>query len=239
MVVGGRWFYFILSLMCTSHFGKYVFPAWHAMTRPASLAFISFLFMVVIAALQTYLTFPIKENDPISGSAWLAFMKVFKFALLGDFDVWELEGVDAVVEGNMSHRGGVNAEIDDGKPSEVYNDGVMIFAMIITVTVSILSMNVAIGLVSSLYEEAKANANQIYSHFKAGYLFKMMTQRYFVSRFWDCCWPCKTEPASEKEKESFVISITKQAPSVEQQMQGLQVKLDDFMKLVLQQQQRA
>mmetsp|Transcript_17174 Transcript_17174/g.30110 ORF Transcript_17174/g.30110 Transcript_17174/m.30110 type:complete len:641 (-) Transcript_17174:169-2091(-) len=233
LVVGGRWFYFILSLMCTSTFGSHVFPAWHAMTRPASLAFIAFLFITVIAALHTYLIFPIDENNPFTGaSQWIAFMKVFKIALLGDFDVWELEGVDPVVEGTVRHskgtKSGLNGQIDDGEPSAVYNDGVMLFSMVITVTVSILSMNVAIGVVSSLYDEAKSKANQIHSHFRAGYLFKLMMQRHIFGK---CC--CGNS-ANESGKGSFVISILKEKPSTEEQQQKKMQELQDKMEQLIQ-----
>ena len=88
-----------------------------------SLAFLFYLFLAMMGALQTYTTFPIEENSPLKGASyWMPFMKVFRFALLGDFDIFELEGVDGVIKGKM-HKGNLDAELDDGEVSWYFRSG--------------------------------------------------------------------------------------------------------------------
>mmetsp|Transcript_96285 Transcript_96285/g.185649 ORF Transcript_96285/g.185649 Transcript_96285/m.185649 type:complete len:139 (+) Transcript_96285:2-418(+) len=54
--------------------------------------------------------------------------------------------------------------------------------------VSILIMNVAIGVVSEAYEYNKTNANQIWCHYRASYTTKLLMRRFFWERV---CPPLK------------------------------------------------
>eukprot|EP00933_Yihiella_yeosuensis_P041626 TRINITY_DN36016_c0_g1_i1.p1 TRINITY_DN36016_c0_g1~~TRINITY_DN36016_c0_g1_i1.p1 ORF type:complete len:616 (-),score=83.22 TRINITY_DN36016_c0_g1_i1:161-2008(-) len=252
IVVGSRWIYLVMSLLCVEvmGFGRNVFPAWHAMTRPASLSFILFLMLAVFGALQAYLSFPIPENNPYKGSFWLAFMKVFRFALLGDFDVWELEGVDPVIKGDIAKSGTMTAALDDGEASLTYHDGVMLFVMFLGITVTILSMNVAIGVVGSLYDEAKAVSLQIQSHYKAGYVFKMQLINSMKCRA--CCKFREREKVagSDDLPDCFLCSVAtkdiegdpktseegaqilEKVNSLEKDLKSLEAKMDQILQAV-------
>eukprot|EP00933_Yihiella_yeosuensis_P030580 TRINITY_DN24209_c0_g2_i1.p1 TRINITY_DN24209_c0_g2~~TRINITY_DN24209_c0_g2_i1.p1 ORF type:complete len:537 (-),score=67.56 TRINITY_DN24209_c0_g2_i1:135-1745(-) len=201
-VVSARWIYFLMASLCVnspSGFGRHVFPAVHAMSRPASLSFILFLMLSVMALFQAYMCFPIPEN---SDSLVMAFMKIFRFSMLGDFDVWELEGVDEVVDGSVTD-GNLHASIDDGRASRKYHKGIMLFVVISGITVTILSMNVAIGVVGSLYDEAKEISLQIQSHYKAGYLFKLQLAKRIRTSLWNSMVRCSA-PDKEKTKGQYL-----------------------------------
>eukprot|EP00931_Biecheleriopsis_adriatica_P077820 TRINITY_DN51308_c0_g1_i1.p1 TRINITY_DN51308_c0_g1~~TRINITY_DN51308_c0_g1_i1.p1 ORF type:complete len:611 (+),score=110.64 TRINITY_DN51308_c0_g1_i1:55-1833(+) len=170
-VVGLRWIFLLMGWMCSYQFGRNVFPAWHAMTRPAVLWFTLFITLGTIAAFQSYMSFDIGENKE---TFWTPVMKVFRLAVLGDFDVFELEGVDSVVQKPTEANATYVYEINDGEVSKEYHDGIMIFVMVTSVSITILSMNVAIGVVGKAYEDAKAEAVQIHGHFCSGFLFNMM-----------------------------------------------------------------
>eukprot|EP00933_Yihiella_yeosuensis_P079502 TRINITY_DN9228_c0_g1_i1.p1 TRINITY_DN9228_c0_g1~~TRINITY_DN9228_c0_g1_i1.p1 ORF type:complete len:655 (-),score=82.37 TRINITY_DN9228_c0_g1_i1:76-1992(-) len=214
LVVGTKWISSIMALLCmdAAQFGRSVFPALHAITRMESLAFMATLMLSVIGAFHTYTAFPIAENVKVS--EWFAFMKVFQFALLGNFDVWDLEGVDPVIngeiKGNATHTnfsGSMyNVSMDDGEVKREYHGGVMIFVMFLGITVTILSMNVAIGVVSDLYSQAKSNSLQIHSHYKAGYLFRLQLQNHVLK--WtsnlDVCCP---EDEIDDDMNCFLCSV--------------------------------
>eukprot|EP00933_Yihiella_yeosuensis_P079503 TRINITY_DN9228_c0_g1_i2.p1 TRINITY_DN9228_c0_g1~~TRINITY_DN9228_c0_g1_i2.p1 ORF type:complete len:649 (-),score=77.12 TRINITY_DN9228_c0_g1_i2:76-1974(-) len=206
LVVGTKWISFIMALLCfdVANFGRSVFPALHAITRMESLAFMATLMLSVIGAFHTYTAFPIAENVKVS--EWFAFMKVFQFALLGNFDVWDLEGVDPEIKGSVSHTN-FSGSVDDGPVSKKYHDGVMIFVMFLGITVTILSMNVAIGVVSDLYSQAKSNSLQIHSHYKAGYLFRLQLQSHVMgwTKHLDVCCPLEDEEV--KDPDCFLCSV--------------------------------
>eukprot|EP00933_Yihiella_yeosuensis_P030579 TRINITY_DN24209_c0_g1_i1.p1 TRINITY_DN24209_c0_g1~~TRINITY_DN24209_c0_g1_i1.p1 ORF type:complete len:256 (-),score=52.33 TRINITY_DN24209_c0_g1_i1:129-782(-) len=175
------------------------------MTRPASVSFIFFLMLALLGMFQAYMCFPIPEN---ADSMSMAFMKIFRLTLLGDFDTWELEGVDPVVRGKLDAKKEMVASMDDGNPSKRYHIGILIFVMVGAVTVTILSMNVAIGVLSSLYEEAKGKSLQIQSHYKVGYIFKLQLHK----RFFGCCWPeCRVE--EDKEAQRLCCVLQQDIPS--------------------------
>jgi len=111
-----------LECMCIEFFGKSVLPAFSAITGAEMRKFMCFLAMVVAASFQAYWSLPIPENQPRAGvsTLWKAFTAVFKLDILGDFDVWDLEGVNAV----MNQSAGDIVEIDQGPESHVYHDGI-------------------------------------------------------------------------------------------------------------------
>lgn len=198
-IVGSKWVIVIMELMCTSTFGKYVFPAMHAITRRGSTSFIAFLGLAVSGCMQVYLSLPIEENQTSRGaSAWVAFMKVFRLALLGDFDVGELEGIDQVITGDVGH-GNISATISEGAESETFHDGIVLFILFVVISIGILSMNVAIGVVSNLYDDAKANANQLHCNYRAGFLFKMCLYQYYTNPVYNCltCHRLREAPQAE------------------------------------------
>mmetsp|Transcript_43989 Transcript_43989/g.84466 ORF Transcript_43989/g.84466 Transcript_43989/m.84466 type:complete len:630 (-) Transcript_43989:256-2145(-) len=178
LAVGLKWIHFIFELMNTKGLGHSVLPAFKAVTGTDALAFMVFLMIIVFGTVQTYWALPIREHLPKDGRSVFAlvFMKVFRLELLGDFDISELEGEDPVLKGNWSgdHLSG---HIEEAKESELFHDAVMIIVLFASVVVTVLSMNVAIGVVSTAYSNNKANSNQLYCHFQSGYAFKLLLRR--------------------------------------------------------------
>jgi len=189
LAIGLKWIHFIFELLNTDGLGHSVLPAFKAVTGTDALAFMVFLMIVVFGTVQTYWALPIAEHLPKEGRSVFAlvFMKVFRLELLGDFDIAELEGEDPQINGTWKNNT-LTGNIVDATESPLFHDAVMIIVLFASVVVTVLSMNVAIGVVSTAYSTNKANSNQLYCHYQAGYVFKLLLRHAVAARvFGKCC----------------------------------------------------
>merc|ERR1712008_24280 len=101
-----------------------------------------------------YWALPISQHLPKDGTGIsvfeLVFMKIFRLELLGDFDIPNLEGTHPVINGNWTGDR-LRAEIGDPKESPLFHDAIMIIVLFASGGVTVLLMNVAIGVVSTAY----------------------------------------------------------------------------------------
>jgi len=180
MAIGLKWIHFIFELLNTEGFGHSVLPAFKAVTGKDAMAFMLFLMIIVFGTVQTYWALPISQHLPKDGTGIsvfeLVFMKIFRLELLGDFDIPNLEGTHPVINGNWTGDR-LRAEIGDPKESPLFHDAIMIIVLFASGVVTVLLMNVAIGVVSTAYSTNKHSANQLYCHFQAGYVFKLLLIR--------------------------------------------------------------
>jgi len=212
IAIGLKWIHFILELLNTKGLGNSVLPAFKAVTGTDAMAFMAFLMLVVFATVQTYWGLPIAEHLPEKGKSVFAlvFMKIFRLELLGDFDISELEGEDPQITGTWNGNQ-LHGEIGEAHESPLFHDAVMVIALFASVVVTVLSMNVAIGVVSTAYSENKANSNQLYCHFQAGYVFKLLLRRAAFRKVWDCLkchcvkdCPGYSHPPQDNEEGYFI-----------------------------------
>merc|ERR1712059_231344 len=85
--------------------------------------------------------------------------------------------------------------------------------MFTTITISLMSMNVFIGIVGNLYREAKDNVRQIHCNFQAGYIINMLLYREFVSNIPCCKWlrRSKVQSATKQTCDGYFICYDPEA----------------------------
>jgi len=187
IAVSNKWISLTFQMMCSDALGRTVLPAFYAVMTKDSMQFLQFLFVVVMASYHSYWSLPIPENMPTLNRTDItfSFIKLFKMDILGDVDMLGLEGrketMDITKEGT-TFEGTMGAEPE----SQRYHDAIIILVGVLAAGVSILLMNVAIGVVSEAYTYNKSNANQIWCHYRSGYTIRMLLRH----KFWDerCPW---------------------------------------------------
>lgn len=183
LAIALKWIHFVFQLLATEHLGKSVLPAVEAVTGTDAVAFMVFLMLVVLGTVQTYWALPIAENLPKTGRSVFqqVFFRVFRLELLGDFEISELEGKDPRLEGTVNGTK-LTGHFVDAKESQLFHDAIIIIVLFACVGVTVLMMNVAIGVVTTAYSENKANSNQLYCNTQAFFSFRFLLQRAAVAQ---------------------------------------------------------
>jgi len=256
MAIGFKWIHFILALLNTEGLGNSVLPAFKAVTGTDAIGFMVFLMLVVFGTVQTYWALPIAQHLPKKGRSVfeLVFMKVFRLELLGEFDIAELEGEAPQINGSFTgHQ--LQGQVGDARESPLFHDAIMIIVLFATVVVTVLSMNVAIGIVSTAYSQNKTNSNQLYCHFQAGYVFKLLLRRAAFRRWFPKCadWMAKCSEylcaewmpkcseylglrrpitADEREADGYFVGFDGRwfmdAKDLDEELEALQTTIDEF-----------
>eukprot|EP00928_Gymnodinium_smaydae_P033927 TRINITY_DN24166_c0_g3_i1.p1 TRINITY_DN24166_c0_g3~~TRINITY_DN24166_c0_g3_i1.p1 ORF type:complete len:659 (+),score=128.40 TRINITY_DN24166_c0_g3_i1:191-2167(+) len=208
-----KWAQLIFSLLCTRNVGEHVLPAFEAVTSKPSVYFLVFLGLVVLMTFNGYWSYPIEENVPhkvevekgnITFSreppifsiesvyaTLFTFMKVYRLDMLGDADLWELEGLDPVFDGSVNMTTGVlDGGLDDPEPNRKWHIGINFYFTVVSATVSVALMSVYVGLLSNLYDESKRRTRQLHGHFLAKYAFKLLLFRIFWNDLKCFLCPC-------------------------------------------------
>eukprot|EP00931_Biecheleriopsis_adriatica_P103938 TRINITY_DN78715_c0_g1_i1.p1 TRINITY_DN78715_c0_g1~~TRINITY_DN78715_c0_g1_i1.p1 ORF type:complete len:726 (+),score=102.68 TRINITY_DN78715_c0_g1_i1:32-2209(+) len=223
MMILFRWFHLVLQLMGVRAIGENVLPAISAATRTESVFFMLFLSAMVIGSFHAYYSFAIDENvfqGDLSASSWWrssgwypvlnTFLKMYRLNVMGDFDLYELEGVDDTVSGHIFGNltgdriaAFVDGTVDEGDEVEI-SAGIRFFFMLISLVVHIVFMNVYIGLLSTLYEDAKAKKHELYYKHLADKTYDYLMRRSFWER-WRCCRSLDNQNADSADSPVWMI----------------------------------
>jgi hypothetical protein len=189
MAIGLKWISFTFETMCAPGFGQTVLPAFYAVVGKDARYFVTFLTVIVAGSYHSYWSLPIPENMPMPKRSHLiySFLKLFKLDILGDVHMFDFEGVNEQVEITKADSGNFSGSIDDGEESQIYHDAICTLIVVLVSLVSILVMNVAIGVLSEAYYYNKSNANQIWCHYRAGYTGRVLLRRHFWRSIFSCC----------------------------------------------------
>jgi hypothetical protein len=98
--------------------------------------------------------------------SYAAFLQVFRLGFLGDFDLFEFEGVDPTY---VNREGTDIWDPEDPSPSPAYAYTHVIF-FIISMGISLLLMNLLIGVLGAAYDVEEDRASQIYLQNLASYV---------------------------------------------------------------------
>ena len=189
-----RWFLLAIDFLQIEQIGRRVVPIVHAVSRPPSIYFLFFLALILAGSFQSYSVFPIEENVGGINEVLNTFLKVFRLEVLGDFDLDELEGINDKLIGqdvNGTIKGDVDADPADWRNK--YHRGVRFEFMVLSLCVTVVVMNVYIGLLGSLYDKAAQKKNQLYSHYLASCCYRHMCEKQLQR----CCLVC---PSRRQEK---------------------------------------
>jgi hypothetical protein len=98
--------------------------------------------------------------------SYAAFLQVFRLGFLGDFDLFEFEGVDPTY---VNREGTGIWDPEDPSPSPAYAYTHIIF-FLISMGITLLLMNLLIGVLGSAYDVEEDRASQIYLQNLASYV---------------------------------------------------------------------
>jgi len=197
-VCGAKWFEFLASCLCIRSLGIHVLPAVNAMFSKESVWFLVFVLFCVGADFGDYYMFPIPENYKIgrgthgwgtmfANEGWREFlfgvMKIFRLDIMGDFDLWELQGLDPEIK--------TTAEWDTSKlrndtevaymdephipmPYRRWHYGIRAFFIFSCILIHLMIMNVYIGLLTKIYEKRASKKRQLLAEFRMVFALKQL-----------------------------------------------------------------
>jgi len=224
----------LVNLMCYRPVGEQVYVAFATMLHPSSLWFSSFMIFCGLSCVAAYYMLPIQENivadwDASNLTDWRevlfqgsgfskAIMKVFRIAIMGDFDTTELEGVDGVINfvNDSKTPGDTVYESDDGEPT-YFHFGIQVFTVAVCVCFNVLLLNVYIGLLGSVYESLRTRRAEVFIEFRATFTVRALLLRTAANCLLDRCRPLlqqidprwKIVPDDERFKQHFIMYDTR------------------------------
>mmetsp|Transcript_70114 Transcript_70114/g.194997 ORF Transcript_70114/g.194997 Transcript_70114/m.194997 type:complete len:604 (-) Transcript_70114:174-1985(-) len=212
-----KWFELIVSLLATRGFGGSVLPTFLAVCSKESLCYLGFLSICVLATFHAYYSYPIEEHLPGKQDTpfdllLFAFLKIFRLDILGDFDLWELEGVDDVVEGSINTTSGlIDAGIDEGQRNRQFHRGIRELFFVCSVMITVMAMNVYIGLLGNIYTDLKAQEFENHARFRANKACRLMLWRTKFSP-WSCLVSSEEDELPEERGGVVIAFATKAFP---------------------------
>lgn len=190
-----RWTQVGFGLLQLPGIGRNIVPVFYAITRPASINFLFILFIIVMGSFHAYFVFPIKENTGKFDNIFNGFLKIFRLEVLGDFDLNELEGLSETLSANLSH-GHLQGEVGEEVRSHIHRSLRLEF-LVLSLLVTVVAMNVYIGLLGELYSKAVERKNRLYNHYLAASACRYLSR--LVGFRWLCCGGRCSQRPTDKE----------------------------------------
>merc|ERR1719162_868773 len=92
----------MMQMLNIEPIGRSILPVWESCRSKDTVVFMSYLLLASVGIFHAYYSFPIGMDDSDLGEA---FTRVLRLFWMGDFDMFELEGVDGTVQGSISKTG--------------------------------------------------------------------------------------------------------------------------------------
>lgn len=186
------WIQFMYNIMAFETVGFTVLPAVMAMLSKESLRFMIYMFLGVFMAFHVYYSLPLDAGGFETGGAlnigWVSFLRMYRLCILGDFDFWELEGVDPTLSGRVNATGYlVNAQLDEDESDFVplLHRDLRLLACMLSFLLCVVMMNMYIGVLGHKYDDFKQNVNLLYDQIQSGWVFRYLLRRKFFHKL--CC----------------------------------------------------
>jgi hypothetical protein len=154
--VGTRWMRCLYGLRGYERIGQKMLPILQALRDTVIFMLVVVFFLA--AAVHAYYVLEVKDAH---SNLYIAVLYMFRLALFGDFDLFELEGVDVTYE-----RTGDTWQPRDPDPSQMYLPVHILFGTVggcITITL----MNLLIGILSSNYDRYEDQSVPIFLRARA------------------------------------------------------------------------
>merc|ERR1712048_639455 len=84
----------------------------------------------------------------------LAFTRIFRLTLMGDFDMWALEGIDDRMKFPASVSN-ATIDIENGHAIPEMHNLLRIWVLVLSIVFPVVLLNVYVGIISKVYEDAK------------------------------------------------------------------------------------
>jgi ankyrin repeat protein len=155
------WLRVVYSLRVVEAVGTKLLPIFRAVEGTAS--FFLVVGFVLCAGVHAYYMLGVRvQPSPV----YAAFLQVFRLGFLGDFDVFEFEGVDPAF---VKQSDTDTWDPEDPDPSPIYAFTHIVF-FIISMSITLILMNLLIGVLGAAYELEQQRASQIYLKHLAWYI---------------------------------------------------------------------
>ncbi|CAE7827723.1 GK1 [Symbiodinium sp. CCMP2592] len=171
-----RWTQLGIGLLQVELLGRNVVPVVHAISRPESLSFLFFLFIIVLGSFHAYYVFPIKENTGSLTHVLNTFLKIFRLEILGDFSLSELEGLGDQLHGSFSSDHTFDGEVDEEAYDRDFHRSLRAEFVALSLAVNVVFLNVYIGLLGELYGKSVERKTQLYHHYLASYAYRNLSR---------------------------------------------------------------
>jgi len=193
-----HWLHSLNSFRCFNWFGPKVLPIIYALS--ASKVFFGVLAFCIAPAVHAYYVLGARQEP----GPWLAAsIPMFRLAVMGDFDMFELEGTDTVYveEGGMWNP-------EDPSPSKLYYPVLLLF-FLVSVLVNVTLMNIFIGILSANYDFYDDRGFEMFLQERAATILTYNSRRRLPWYSWYSCLGDRLWTAgSERERDSPLGSST-------------------------------
>ena len=205
--IGARWIKLALTLLNVEMIGKAILPVWEAVKSRETITFMVYLLIAATGLTHAYYTFPMHDAEDVV----MSFFRVFRIFLLADFDLYEMEGVDSVVDAHLSN-GKLVGNIHDGMHRERIDGGIRQFISMAVFLGPVLFLNVFIGVLGKAYEDADAQIEYIFMKFRLDHLKTILFRDYVIHwSIWrrDSCGaaPAGTDKATWNDSKGLWIKL--------------------------------
>lgn len=123
------------------------------------------------------------------------YMKIFRLDVLGDFDIFEIQGLDNVVVADKNLTAGeVVGRIDEptvnqDDPEAKWHIGIRTFVVINVIVIHVMILNMYIGLLSSIYDDKAKHRRQLLWEFRTMFSWKFLVAKSVLRPVWTrICW---------------------------------------------------
>jgi len=203
---GMLWLRLLFSFRTVSSVGPRFLPIFFAIRE--TMPFFLVVAFCLSGAVHAYYTVGAR-SDPFPFYA--AFMQVFRLGVMGDFDMYEFEGQDAVLVRESENTWAP----EDPPPSEFYVGSHILFYTI-SFGVAIVLMNLLIGVLGTNYDTYEDLAQQLFLRERARTILN------FETRPWRCwnwnCWRrCRAGPKDDSSANQELFVIVRQEASQDEQ----------------------
>jgi len=116
-----------------------------------------------------------------------AFVRVMRLFWMGDFDMFELEGVDGTVKGTITNQISVDLTEDDGDHNPKIKYGMRLFALFAVFLGPILFMNIFITVLGDAYSKAKDEINERFVRYRTNCVKILLLRKLFCRKYLNLC----------------------------------------------------
>jgi len=182
-----KWLQFMFGCVMWEFFGLTVLPAFYSMTSTESLKFLVYMGLLLIMCTHAYWSLPLQNEDyelaHPNGSFFISMFRMFRLTVMGDFDSFELEGIDPQLqtEDNITQLDENPADwaadaTNPGKAKD-FHVGIRVMTMAFGTAMTIIAMNMYIGVLSVAYNDNSALKYQLYGHAKSKFVLRYLLRK--------------------------------------------------------------
>jgi len=179
----------VIQVLGIRSFGQYVVPAYRSIFDRSSLMFMAFVAINYVSSVLAYYAIPIQQFSGHSFDSagqvyveniFMTFARMFQLDFGGEADLEELEGdrkrVILESQAAASRDASVGKVTFGARPPWHY--GVYMLYAVWLIWISLILLNVFIGLLGTLYAEKNLKRRELFEDFRAVYTFKLLLRRH-------------------------------------------------------------